>query len=163
MRNGHNERKTASPPAGCGEAKNHREAPLSPDAAKAWLDDATRQGTDTPLVLLDGDLDAELIEALLAAERIIQIGAGIYAAARRARFFDRGLIPTGEFSELVRAVAKRFGRDIVPCPETLSYNAGLSTQIPTGRYNEMSGPPLRIELRWGSEGALIELVAPGDR
>lgn len=99
------------------------------------------------------------LQPMIERGEIIQIGRGLYARATRSQFSGK-LIPTGAFEELLRAVAAKYGREIVPCPETIAYNEGRSTQIPTGRYNEMSGPPLRIELRIG-DGATIELVAVG--
>lgn len=114
-----------------------------------------------PEVFIESDFDGPAErDQLLVEGRIIRIGDGIYATAKRSRISGR-LIPAGALEQLINAVARRYGREIVPSQELIAYNSGRSTQIPTGRHNEISGPPLVIELSW-SEGVIIKLVAAGE-
>lgn len=97
------------------------------------------------------------LSALLEAGEIVPIGSGLYSTARKSIYTGKP-IPAGELEELLRAVAERLGRQLLASAEATAYNSGSSTQVPTGRYNEMSGPPLRIELSIG--GTIVHLVAP---
>lgn len=93
---------------------------------------------DLPAVYLESDFEntAER-DLLLHLQCIMQIGDGMYATATRSSISGR-LIPDGAYEQLIHAVARRYGREIVPTPELLAYNSRRSTRIPTCRYNEMS-------------------------
>lgn len=105
--------------------------------------------------------DETIRKALLGLQReglLVRIGHGIYVRAQRSSFSGK-ILPEGGMTEIVREVAERLGREVIPDPQTQAYNAGLSTQVPTGRYVELSGPPMRRKLTFGR--GTVKMVARG--
>ncbi|MEX0731201.1 MAG: DUF6088 family protein [Aquisalimonadaceae bacterium] len=89
---------------------------------------------------------------------ILRIGQGIYTRAKRSPF-NEGLMPQHGFSGTIAAVAGRLGRQIIEDDARRAYNSGTSNQIPTGRYVELSGAPMRRVLKIGK--GIVKMVARG--
>lgn len=102
----------------------------------------------------------EALNQLMAEGRIVPLGEGFFARARPGRLPGRGPVPDAGFSEVIRQVAELLGRTVLESEEVRRYNARLSTQLPTGRYQLLSGPPMRLELIIGRGKVVLE--ARGD-
>lgn len=69
---------------------------------------------------------------LVKAGKLVKIGQGLYARATTSPFDDRP-IPTKGVSELMQEALGRVGVETMPTRMQRDYNAGRTTQVPTGR------------------------------
>lgn len=70
-----------------------------------------------------------VLAKLVATERLIRVGHGIYAKTRINRFTGR-LAPAATFESIAAEAFRRLGISVGPGALTREYNAGVSTQIP---------------------------------
>lgn len=90
---------------------------------------------------------------------IVRLARGIYVRACRSPLSGR-YIPEGGLSQIVQAVAERLGRHVIQDEATRRYNRRESTQVPTGRYVEVSGPVMRVALQFPR--GTVTMVALGE-
>lgn len=85
---------------------------------------------------------------LVKAGKLVKIGQGLYARATTSPFDDRP-IPVKGVSELMTEALGRMGVETRPTRMQRDYNAGRTTQVPTGR---VIGVNKRIRRRIGYDG-----------
>jgi hypothetical protein len=83
--------------------------------------------------------------------RILKIGYGLYAKAKVSSLTGE-ILPTQNLPTLAKEALKRLGVKVNPTKAELDYQAGRSTQIPTGR---LIGVKNRISRKIGYKGATI--------
>lgn len=64
--------------------------------------------------------------------KVVRIGYGLYSKARVSSLTGE-IIPTASLPILAKEALGRLGVTIIPSKAEIEYNAGRSTQIPTGR------------------------------
>ena len=69
---------------------------------------------------------------LVKQEKIVSIGYGLYAKAQVSAISGR-LIAVGDLPSLGREALKKLGFETCLTKAQMDYNAGRSTQVPTGR------------------------------
>ena len=84
-------------------------------------------------------------------EKIIRIGYGLYAKARKSSLTGE-LIPVAPLPELAKEALERLGVETAPSRLEKDYNAGLTTQVPTGRMIAVKG---RVSRKIGYGGAYV--------
>jgi hypothetical protein len=100
------------------------------------------------------------LRQLVRLGRVIKLGYGIYSRAVKSPFDDR-LIPPKGLSTL-REALKRVGIETLPSRSAQDYNAGRTTQVPTGR---VVGVRQRVRRKIGYSGITLsfERVGPTPR
>jgi Family of unknown function (DUF6088) len=83
--------------------------------------------------------------------QIVKIGYGLYAKARISNLTGETL-PVESLPTLAREAMKRLGVELTPTKAESDYQAGRSTQVPTGR---LIGVKDRISRKIGYRGAAI--------
>jgi len=83
--------------------------------------------------------------------KIVKIGYGLYAKAKISALTGETL-PAEPLPQLAREAMKRLGIKVLPTKAEQDYQAGKSTQVPTGR---MIGVKTRISRKIGFKGASI--------
>ena len=78
------------------------------------------------------------LRALVRKGRLLNAGYGIYARARPSSL-DGQPIPTKGIRELATEALARLGVETVPTRMEQAYNAGKTTQVPTGRVIGVRG------------------------
>ena len=69
---------------------------------------------------------------LVKSGKLVKLGQGLYARATTSPFDGRP-IPTKGVSELMKEALGRMGVETLPTRMQRDYNAGRTTQVPTGR------------------------------
>ncbi|MGE3476795.1 MAG: type IV toxin-antitoxin system AbiEi family antitoxin domain-containing protein [Rhodospirillaceae bacterium] len=69
---------------------------------------------------------------LVKTGKLVKIGQGLYARATTSPFDERP-IPVKGVSELMKEALGRVGVETMPTRMQRDYNAGRTTQVPTGR------------------------------
>jgi hypothetical protein len=100
------------------------------------------------LDLSDRDQVGRALRELIGEGRLIRIGQGLYARARRSSVSGR-VIPVKDLPRLADEALRRLG--LTPTPSALEkrYNLNESTQVPTGRC---IGVRERVSRRIGYDG-----------
>jgi hypothetical protein len=90
----------------------------------------------------------------------MKIGFGIYSRAIKSPFDDSLIPPKGIFT--LREALERLGIETLPSRSMQDYNAGRTTQVPTGR---VVGVRRRVRRRIGYNGTSLsfERAAPASR
>jgi hypothetical protein len=81
------------------------------------------------------------LKELCQEERLKRVGHGIYAKTKICTvepFVGRVILSAG-LTELAPEALTRLGYKVVPSQALLDYNAGTSTQVPTGRKLRIQG------------------------
>jgi hypothetical protein len=97
------------------------------------------------------DQIGRILRQLAAEEKLIRIGYGLYAKAKRSLLTGE-LVPVLPLPDLAREALDRL------CVETgisqlkRDYNAGLTTQVPTGRRIAVKG---RVSRKIGYDGTYV--------
>lgn len=91
------------------------------------------------------------LRQLAREEKILKIGYGLYAKARRSSLTD-ALVPVLPLPTLAKEAIERLGLQTYPSRLERDYNAGRTTQVPTGRLIAVNG---RISRRIGYDGAYV--------
>ena len=87
---------------------------------------------------------------LVRRGRLLKLGYGIYTRAAKSPFTDKAVPPKG--LRTLKEAVTRLGVEIVPTRLEDAYNAGRSTQVPTGRVIGVRG---RISRRIGYDGVVL--------
>jgi Family of unknown function (DUF6088) len=100
-----------------------------------------------------GDYDqiGRALRSLARNGRLMKIGQGLYARARRSSL-DNKLIPEKGLATLKEAL-QRLGVETVPTRFERAYNSGRSEQVPTGRVVAIRGK--RLRRRIGYDGFFL--------
>jgi hypothetical protein len=93
---------------------------------------------------------------LVKQGRLMKIGYGLYSRAVKSPF-DDSLIPPKGLSTL-REALKRVGIETLPSRSTQDYNAGRTTQVPTGR---VVGVNRRVRRKIGYSGFTLSFERAG--
>ncbi|NII28161.1 hypothetical protein HB364_23970 [Pseudoflavitalea sp. X16] len=88
---------------------------------------------------------------LIRKGRIVKIGYGLYAKAKISSLTGETL-PVEPLPILAREAMKRLGIKVSPTKAEIDYQAGRSTQVPTGRLIGVSN---RISRKIGYKGASV--------
>lgn len=84
------------------------------------------------------DQVGRVLRQLVKDGLLLSIGYGIYARTRRSSVTGK-LIPEKSLPELSEDALRKLGVKVVPTQAERAYNAGLSTQVPTGRVIGVRG------------------------
>ena len=93
---------------------------------------------------------------LVRKGRLLRIGYGIYARAEKSPFGGK-LLPSKGLATLTEAL-KRVGIAITPTCLEQDYNAGRTTQVPTGRVVGVRG---RVRRKIGYDGIYLSFERAG--
>ncbi len=93
---------------------------------------------------------------LVRQGRLLRLGYGLYSRAAKSRFDDRLLPPKG-LATLTEGL-KRLGIETTPSRLEQDYNAGRTTQVPTGRVVGVRG---RVRRKIGYDGIYLSFERAG--
>ena len=96
------------------------------------------------------------LRRLVRQRRLLKIGYGLYSRAIKSPFDDR-LVPPRGLSTLKDAL-KRVGIETLPSRSLQDYNAGRTTQVPTGR---VVGVRRRVRRKIGYNGITLSFERAG--
>jgi hypothetical protein len=91
------------------------------------------------------------LRSLVDKKRLIKIGSGLYARARVSSL-SRKTIPAKPLPALATEALDRLGVDVRPSSMEKAYNAGRTTQVPTGRVIAVQG---RVSRKIGYDGKYV--------
>jgi hypothetical protein len=97
------------------------------------------------------DQVGRILRELVREGKIIKIGYGLYAKAKKSSITGQ-ITPIAPLPELAKEALARLGVRVTPSRLEQQYNAGLTTQVPTGRQIGVKG---RISRKIGYEKAYI--------
>ena len=97
------------------------------------------------------DQVGRVLRQLARAGKLIRIGYGIYAKARKSSITGE-IIPVAPLPTLAKAALERLGIEVAPSNLERDYNAGKTTQVPTGRLIAVKG---RVSRKIGYGGAYV--------
>ena len=97
------------------------------------------------------DQVGRILRDLARAGKIIKIGYGLYAKAKKSSITGEA-IPVAPLPTLARAALERLGVEVTPSALERDYNAGKTTQVPTGRLIAIKG---RVNRKIGYGGAYV--------
>jgi len=97
------------------------------------------------------DQIGRILRQLAANGKLIKIGYGLYAKAKRSSLTG-DIVPIAPLPVLAKEALERLGVQIAPSRLEQDYNAGRTTQIPTGRMIAVKG---RISRKIGYNGAYV--------
>lgn len=97
------------------------------------------------------DQVGRILRNLARNGKVIKIGYGLYAKARKSSLTGQN-VPVAPLPALAREALTRLGVKIAPSKLEKEYNAGRTTQIPTGRLIAIKG---RVSRKIGYGGAYI--------
>ena len=101
--------------------------------------------------LADYDQVGRGLRRLVAKGKLVKIGYGLYARATRSPL-SGNLIPEKSLPSLAAEALTRLKVEVRPSQEARAYNAGGSTQVPTGRVLAVKG---RISRKIGYDGKYV--------
>lgn len=91
------------------------------------------------------------LRKLVSKEIIMKIGYGLYAKAEKSPFTGN-LLPQLSLPQLAKQALARLKIETAPSQLEKDYNAGKSTQVPTGRRIAVKG---RVSRRIGYDGTYV--------
>ncbi|MDD3029250.1 MAG: DUF6088 family protein [Alphaproteobacteria bacterium] len=97
------------------------------------------------------DQVGRILRKLVRKKLLINLGYGAYARAKESRFSGE-LVPEETLPVLAKILLKKIGVKTGPTLAEERYNAGQSTQVPTGRVIGVKG---RVVRRIGYNGKFI--------
>ena len=97
------------------------------------------------------DQVGRVLRDLVSKDLLMKIGYGLYAKTRQSTLTGQ-IIPNKPLPQLAKEALKRLGVKTAPSSIERDYNAGRSTQIPTGRMIAVKG---RVIRRIGYNGAYV--------
>ena len=97
------------------------------------------------------DQVGRVLRDLVSKNLLMKIGYGLYAKTRQSTLTGQ-IIPNKPLPQLAKEALKRLGVKTAPSSIERDYNAGRSTQIPTGRMIAVKG---RVIRRIGYNGAYV--------
>lgn len=102
------------------------------------------------------DQVGRVLTGLVRKGRLLKVGYGIYTRATKSPFNDKLLPPRG-LATLTEAL-KRVGIETAPTRLEQDYNAGRTTQVPTGRVVAVRG---RVRRKIGYDGVYLSFERAG--
>ena len=96
------------------------------------------------------------LRRLVRKGELLKLGYGVYTRAARSPFTDKSVPPKG--LRTLKDALTRLGVEIVPTRLEQAYNAGRSTQVPTGRVVGVRG---RVSRRIGYGGVVLSYERAG--
>jgi len=101
--------------------------------------------------LSDSDQIGRVLRRMTKSDFLIKIGQGVYARNKISTLTGK---PTLEqpIQELAKAALAKRGVEVVPSSYERAYNAGETTQVPTGRVIGVKG---RVSLKIGYDGNFV--------
>ena len=103
--------------------------------------------------LSDYDQIGRALRSLVKKKKLVRIGYGLYARARESSLSGKA-IPEKPLPQLATEALERLGVDVYPSRLENAYNAGATTQVPTGRVIGVKG---RISRKIGYDGKYITI------
>lgn len=94
---------------------------------------------------------------LVRQGKLLRIGYGLYSRAIKSPFDERTLVPPKGLATL-REALNRVGIETLPSRSTEEYNAGRTTQVPTGR---VVGVRRRVRRKIGYSGFTLSFERAG--
>ena len=101
--------------------------------------------------LSDYDQVGRALRNIAKNGRLIRVGYGVYAKAKKSPITGE-LVPVVPLPELAKEALARLGIQTAPSRMEKDYNAGKTTQVPTGRVIAVKG---RISRKIGYGGAYV--------
>ncbi len=101
--------------------------------------------------LSDYDQVGRALRNIAKNGRLIRVGYGVYAKAKKSPITGE-LVPVVPLPELAKEALARLGIQTAPSRLEKDYNAGKTTQVPTGRVIAVKG---RISRKIGYGGAYV--------
>ena len=102
--------------------------------------------------LSDRDQVGRVLRQLIKEGFLVKIGQGIYARAKKSSLTGKP-VPEKDLRSLALEALKKLGIKTAPSSYEQAYNAGRSTQVPTGR---VVGVKDRVSRRIGFNGRYIK-------
>lgn len=100
------------------------------------------------------------LRQFVAEGRLVRVGHGLYARARPSMTSGEP-VPVGGLGALKEAL-RRVGVETLPSRLELTYNAGRTTQVPTGRVVAVNRR-VRRKIGYGGINLSFERAGPGRR
>lgn len=101
--------------------------------------------------LSDYDQVGRALKNLTKEGRLIRLGYGVYAKAKKSPINGEA-IPIAPLPTLAKEALQRLGVKTSPSRLEQAYNAGKTTQVPTGRLIGVKG---RVSRKLGYRGAFV--------
>ena len=144
-----------------------RYAALKPESLKERLERRiTRKRGDVFLRADFGDMGGydqvgRALRELVREGQLMKVGYGMYARTRRS-LLDGKPTPTKSMRELAAEALGRLGIETVPTRMEQAYNAGKTTQVPTGRVIGVRGR-VRRQISYNGFPLSYERAGPAPR
>jgi|SRR5579871_5459702 len=103
------------------------------------------------------DQVGRVLRKLVQLGKLMKVGFGIYSRAIRSPFDDKAVVPPKGLATL-REALKRVGIETVQSRSIQDYNAGRTTQVPTGR---VVGVWQRVRRKIGYNGINLSFERAG--
>ena len=84
------------------------------------------------------DQVGRILKELVQKGKLIKIGYGLYAKAKQSALTGK-IVPVAPLPTLAKQALERLGVETVPSHLEKEYNAGKTTQVPTGRLIAVKG------------------------
>ena len=97
------------------------------------------------------DQIGRVLRGLAREGKLVKIGSGLYARTKKSALTG-AVIPAAPLPILAKEALERLKVEFVPSTLERNYNAGRTTQVPTGRQSAVKG---RISRKIGYGGAVI--------
>jgi hypothetical protein len=97
------------------------------------------------------DQVGRVLRGLAAKGEVVRIGYGLYAKATQSSLTGR-VVPQKPLPSLAREALARLGKEVAPSALEKEYNAGKTTQVPTGRRIAVKG---RVSRKIGYNGNYV--------
>lgn len=107
------------------------------------------------------DQVGRVLRGLVREGRLLKVGYGLYTRARPS-LLDGKPSPTKGMRELAAEALGRLGIETAPTRMELAYNAGQSTQVPTGRVIGVRGR-VRRKINYNGFPLSYERAGPAPR
>ncbi len=101
------------------------------------------------------DQIGRILRGLAREGKLVKLGYGLYAKTKKSTLTG-DIIPVKNLPELAREAIERLGLKTVPSYWEREYNAGRTTQVPTGRRIAVKG---RINRKIGYNGVYVSYEA----
>lgn len=107
------------------------------------------------------DQVGRVLRMLVRKGQLLRLGYGIYARAVKSSFSDKPVPPKG-LATLTEAL-QRLGVKTAPTRLEEDYNAGRTTQVPTGRVVAIRGRAIRRKIGYNGINLSFERARPEPR
>jgi hypothetical protein len=99
----------------------------------------------------DYDQVGRALRSLTKKGNLIRLGYGVYAKAKKSPINGEA-VPVAPLPSLAKEALQRLGVETLPSRLEKAYNAGETTQVPTGRLIGVKG---RVNRKLGYRGAFV--------